>query len=112
MTTLFWIAIAGAAGTLLRYLVGAPISRLAGGEFPLGTLVINIVGSFAIGVFTRWFLHVQTHPDLRAALVVGLCGGFTTFSAFSLETVGLIEGGMYARAGSYVLLSVILSIAA
>jgi len=109
---LLWIALGGAIGTLCRYLIGGPITALAGGRFPLGTLVINIVGSFAIGLFTRVFLHSQTHNTLRAALVVGLCGGFTTFSTFSMETVGLIDGGLYLRATLYVGLSVVLSLLA
>ena len=107
---LLWIALGGAAGTVLRYLVGGPITALVDGQFPLGTLVINVAGGFVIGVLSRVFLNVQASPELHAALTVGLCGGFTTFSTFSLETVGLIEGGMYARAALYVVLSVTLSI--
>jgi len=109
---LLWIAVGGAVGTVFRYLLGAPVTALAGGRFPLGTLVINVLGSFAIGLFSRTFLHSQTNPALRAALMVGLCGGFTTFSTFSLETVGLIDGGLYTRAATYVLLSVVLSLLA
>jgi fluoride exporter len=107
---LLWIAAGGALGTLFRYLLGGPVTALVGGRFPLGTLVINVLGSFAIGLFARTFLHSQTTPALRAALTVGLCGGFTTFSTFSLETVALMEGGLYGRAAGYVLASVTLSI--
>jgi CrcB protein len=109
---LLWIAVGGAAGTVLRYLLGAPVTALTGGRFPLGTLVINVLGSFAIGLFSRTFLNSQTTPVLRASLMVGLCGGFTTFSTFSLETIGLIEGGLYTRAATYVFLSVTLSLLA
>jgi len=112
MHMLLWIALGGAAGTALRYLVGSPVTALVQGRFPLGTLVINVAGGFLIGFFARWFLHMQATPELRAALTVGLCGGFTTFSTFSLETVGLIEGGLYVRATIYVLLSVALSLLA
>ena len=109
---LFWIAAGGAFGTVLRYVLGGPITALAGGRFPLGTLVINVAGGFAIGLIARYFLHVQTNPELRATLMVGVCGGFTTFSTFSLETIGLIEGGLYVRATMYVMLSVLLSLSA
>lgn len=109
---LLWIALGGAAGTLFRYWMGGPITALVGGRFPLGTLVINVLGSFAIGVFSRYFLHAQTQMELRAALVVGLCGGFTTFSTFSLESVALLENGLYLRATTYILLSAGLSILA
>src|SRR5206468_2025443 len=98
MRMFLWIAVGGALGTVFRYLIGGPITALVAGRFPLGTLVINVLGSFAIGLFSRSFLHSQATPELRAALTVGLCGGFTTFSTFSLETFGLLEGGLYARA--------------
>jgi CrcB protein len=109
---LLWIALGGALGTTFRYLLGAPITSLAGGRFPLGTLVINVLGAFAIGLCARYFLHDQTHGTLRAALMIGVCGGFTTFSSFNLETIGLIDGGLYARAALYVTLSVVLTLLA
>ncbi|HEY0529300.1 MAG TPA: CrcB family protein, partial [Gemmatimonadaceae bacterium] len=67
---------------------------------------------FLIGVFVRFLLNMQTSSELRALLVVGFCGGFTTFSTFSYETVGLIEGGDYARAASYAAASVVICILA
>jgi CrcB protein len=109
---LFWIAAGGALGTLLRYLLGGPITSLTGGRFPLGTLLINVAGAFAIGLFARAFLNTHAHQTLRAALMVGVCGGFTTFSAFSLETITLIDNGLPLRAVAYVLLSVTLSLLA
>jgi CrcB protein len=103
---LLLIALGGAVGSVLRYVVGRAVQGLGGGAFPAGTLVVNIVGCFLIGVFVRFLLNMQTSPELRALLVVGFCGGFTTFSTFTYETVGLIDGGNYARATIYVLASV------
>src|SRR3982074_102608 len=108
----FLIALGGAAGSLLRYLVGGIVQRTSPSGFPVGTLFVNVVGCFLIGVFVRFFLHMQRSPGIRALLVVGFCGGFTTFSTFSIETVGLIEGGEYARAATYIGGSVLLCIVA
>ena len=109
---LLLIAIGGAAGSVLRYLIGGRVQRFAPHGFPLGTLFVNVAGCFLIGILIRQFMNIQTHNYLRALLVVGFCGGFTTFSAFSMETVGLIEGGEYARAISYIALSVLLCLTA
>jgi len=106
------IALGGAAGSVLRYLLGGLVQRSSGGGFPVGTLVVNITGSFLIGVLSQHYINTQTHPLARAALITGLCGGYTTFSAFSLEAVGLIEGGEMGKAAAYVVLSVVISIAA
>jgi CrcB protein len=108
---LLLIALGGAVGSLLRYLVGGRVQHLAPHGFPLGTLFVNVAGCFLIGIFIRQFMNVQTHNYVRALLVVGFCGGFTTFSTFSMETIGLFEGGEYARAIGYVTLSVVLSLA-
>ena len=109
---LFWIGLGGATGSVLRYLVGGAIQRMSGLPFPLGTLAVNVTGCFLIGALSQHYMNVQTQPQMRAALITGLCGGYTTFSAFGLETVGLFEGGEYGRAASYIFLSVVLSIAA
>jgi CrcB protein len=109
---LLLIAVGGAAGSVLRYLIGGRIQHLAPHGFPLGTLFVNIVGCFLIGILVRQFMNIQTHNYLRALLMVGFCGGFTTFSAFSMETVGLIEGGEYPRAIGYITLSVLLCLIA
>ena len=109
---LLLIAIGGAAGSVLRYLIGGRAQHFAPHGFPLGTLFVNVAGCFLIGILIRQFMNIQTHNHLRALLVVGFCGGFTTFSAFSMETVGLIEGGEYARAIGYVTLSVLLCLTA
>jgi len=106
------IALGGAAGSLLRYLVGGAVQRMSASGFPVGTMVVNVSGCFIIGVLVRQFLNMQLSPELRALLIVGFCGGFTTFSTFSAETLGLIEGGEYGRAAGYVVLSVTLCLAA
>ncbi|HEY4735011.1 MAG: fluoride efflux transporter CrcB [Gemmatimonadaceae bacterium] len=100
-----YIALGGAAGSLLRYSLGGAVQRLSASGFPIGTLVVNVCGCFIIGILIRHFMNMQLSPELRALLVVGFCGGFTTFSTFSAETIGLAEGGEYARAASYVILS-------
>ena len=106
------IALGGAAGSVLRYLVGGAIQTRSASGFPIGTMIVNISGCFLIGMLVRQFLNMQLSHELRALLIVGFCGGFTTFSTFSAETLALIEGGEYARAGTYVLLSVILCLLA
>jgi CrcB protein len=109
---LFLIALGGAVGSLLRYVIGGMVQRTSASGFPVGTLFVNVAGCLLIGVFVRFLLNMQTSAELRALLVVGFCGGFTTFSTFSFETVGLIEGGEYARAATYIVASVALCLAA
>jgi len=106
------IAVGGAAGSVLRYLVGRAVQATSTSGFPIGTMVVNVTGCFLIGILLRQFLNMQISAELRALLVVGFCGGFTTFSTFSGETVGLIEGGEYGRAATYVILSVTLCLVA
>src|SRR5215212_11055166 len=109
---LLLIALGGAAGSVLRYVIGGVIQRTSPSGFPVGTMVVNVSGCFLIGVLARQFLNMQLSSELRALLVVGFCGGFTTFSTFSAEAVGLVEGGEYGRAAGYVILSVGLCIGA
>jgi CrcB protein len=109
---LLLIALGGAVGSLLRYLVGGAIQRSSASGFPVGTMFVNVVGCFLVGVFVRFLLNMQTSVELRALLIVGFCGGFTTFSTFSYETVGLLEGGEYVRATTYVLGSLLLCVTA
>jgi CrcB protein len=105
------VALGGAIGSVARYLVGIGSGKLLGFNFPWGTLVINIVGSMLIGVFAGMFAFKWDLPQaLRVFLTVGICGGFTTFSTFSLDTYYLIERGELAAAGFYVVSSVIFSI--
>ena len=109
---LLLIALGGAAGSMLRYLLGGRAQHFAPHGFPLGTLFVNVVGCFLVGILVRQFMNIQTHNYVRALLIVGFCGGFTTFSTFSMETVGLIEGGEYSRAMAYIALSLTLCLTA
>lgn len=107
---LVYVAFGGAVGAMLRYLAGLGIVRLVGhGGFPVAILSVNILGSFLMGVFVVAAARAGlTH--LSPLVMTGLLGGFTTFSAFSLETMTLIERGAAAQAALYVGLSVLLSV--
>lgn len=108
MSTLVYIALAGAAGSVCRHLVGAAITHRAGGAFPHGTLLVNVTGSFCMGVVMALFaLRGQLHSPLRIALTAGFLGGFTTYSAFALETIQLVENQRLAAAGAYVLMTLL-----
>jgi CrcB protein len=112
-----WLAVAagGALGSVARFWLAAAIAVLTGPRFPWGTLLINVLGSFVIGLVAGYTLtpaRVAMHPDVRVFLMVGVCGGFTTFSAFSLQTLELMQGGDLLPAGGYVLGSVVLCLAA
>lgn len=109
---LLWIGLGGAVGSILRYLVGGLVQRSAHIGFPVGTLTVNVLGGFLIGILAQHYMNIETHPAVRVAMITGFCGGFTTFSAFSLETVGMLRGGEYGRTAAYVVLSVSLSILA
>lgn len=104
MTSLALVAFGGATGASLRFLVGQALA------FPIGTFAVNLAGSFAIGVLFVW-LSGRDAP-LAPLLITGLLGGFTTFSAFSLDALRLVEAGRLGAALAYVAGSVILSIAA
>ena len=107
----FYIAIGSAIGGLSRYWLGGLIQRAHGGPFPLGTLVINVTGSLLIGFLLRYSLDsTAVSAEMRGFLTIGFCGGYTTFSTFSWETVALIEDGDWRRASVYILASLILSI--
>jgi len=107
------VAVGGAVGSVFRYLVGVWAVRLFGPAFPWGTLAINITGSFAIGLFLEMILRrFGGSTELRLLLMTGLCGGFTTFSSFSLDFVGLVERGAIQMGIVYVIASVVLSILA
>jgi CrcB protein len=108
---LWYIAAGSAIGGVSRYLLGGFLQRQTGGTFPIGTLVVNITGSFLLGLILRYAVETPTlTPEARAFLTVGFCGGYTTFSTFSYETVALMEDGQWPRAALYVALSVGLSI--
>ncbi len=110
MYPFFLVGLGGALGAMARFGVGQIVGRLWPMSFPLATLLINLVGSLAMGLFVglmaRWLPTWQS--DARLFVAVGILGGFTTFSTFSLDTIVLIERGEVVAAGAYVLLSVVL----
>lgn len=106
------IAMGGAVGSVARYLMGCAVQGALHLEFPIGTFAVNVVGCLAIGVLAKFFLHSQTELPLRATLMIGFCGGFTTFSTFSLETLGLMQGGEWGKAAAYVVLSALVCVGA
>ncbi|MBV9862400.1 MAG: fluoride efflux transporter CrcB [Alphaproteobacteria bacterium] len=115
MSTYLWIALGGALGSMARYWLAGFVAILMGPQFPWGTILINILGSFAIGffgTFTGPAGRVAVSFDTRAFVMVGLCGGFTTFSAFSLQTLELARAGHWPGAAANVLLSVVLCLVA
>jgi fluoride exporter len=110
-----WVAIGGALGSVARYAVGNAMTLAVGAEFPWGTLLINVLGSFVIsffGMLTTSGARFPMPSDTRIFVTVGLCGGFTTFSSFSLQTVELARAGQPGRAALYVALSAALCIIA
>ena len=114
LVTCLMVMLGGALGTLMRYalsLLIAPISR----DLPWGTILINVTGSFLIGLFGTLTLAHGRYPvseNLRLFVMIGMCGGYTTFSSFSLQTLDLMRGGAMVRAGVNVAVSVVLCVAA
>ncbi|MFI5336133.1 MAG: fluoride efflux transporter CrcB [Opitutales bacterium] len=109
------IALGGATGSVLRFWLSGLVATHIGETFPWGTLVINVTGSFVIGFFAtltgpegRWFAGAET----RQFVMTGICGGYTTFSSFSLQTLNLARGGEWLRAGGNVTGSVVLCLGA
>jgi CrcB protein len=102
----------GAVGAMARYGLASLVGRAWPMSFPLATLLINIIGSVAMGIFIGLLARFlpQWQADARLFVAVGVLGGFTTFSTFSLDTVALIERGDVLQAGSYVLLSVVVCV--
>lgn len=110
-----WIFLGGGLGSLARWWASGWIAHRWGETFPLGTLVVNVTGSFAIGLFAtltgpdgRWLVPVSG----RQFFMLGVCGGYTTFSSFSLQTLALVQDGQWFKAGLNAVLSVILCLAA
>jgi len=107
------IAGGGAVGAVARFLVSTGVYRLFGRDFPWGTLVVNVFGSFGMGLlFVLLLERSLIGPEARAAILVGFLGSFTTFSTFSLETLTLVEQGEMLRALLNVAASVLLCVAA
>lgn len=110
---IWYIAVGSAAGGVLRYVLTAFIQTRAGTVFPTGTLLINVTGSLLLGFLLSYALATPAIPvGVRALLTTGFCGGYTTFSTFSYETIRLVEDGQYSRAGLYIGLSIVASLGA
>ncbi len=106
MTRLLLICLGGAVGTGARYLLGGLVVRWLGPDFPYGTLLINVLGSFLVGLVQQVGLSTLLIPDtLRLVLAIGVMGGFTTYSSFSYETLKLVEAGSWVGASLYVALT-------
>ncbi|HZK88800.1 MAG TPA: fluoride efflux transporter CrcB [Stellaceae bacterium] len=110
ISTYLWIAAGGALGSMARFWLAALVAEVVGPQFPWGTILINILGSFVIGFFATF-----TGPggrmiasfNARAFVMVGICGGFTTFSSFSLQTLDLARESRWLQAGGNIVLSVV-----
>lgn len=115
MESYLWVALGGAIGSAGRFWLSGVVARAVGETFPWGTLVINVTGSFVIA-----FFGTLTGPDgrffagsaARQFVMVGICGGYTTFSSFSLQTLNLMQDGEWLYAGAYIGLSVVLCLVA
>ena len=105
MYKLFLIALGGAIGSVLRFLVSAGIHNWFHKVFYWGTISVNIIGSFIIGIAWAFFEQNIEHENLRFFIMLGLLGGFTTFSSFSLESISLFRAGDYRMAIQYILIS-------
>lgn len=108
-----YVAVGSALGGLTRWWVGGAIQDWAGPGFPTGTLIVNISGSFLLGLLMRFALEVpEITPEVRLLLTTGFCGGYTTFSTFSYDTVRLAQEGEWMRAVGYAGMSLVVSLAA
>ncbi len=113
MNQILAIAGGGAIGALLRFWVSTGVYTLTGRAFPYGTLIVNVLGSLLMGFLYIWLLErTLAAPALRAFILIGLLGAFTTFSTFSIETLNLVEAGELLKALLNTLLSVVLCVAA
>lgn len=113
-TTWAAVAVGGALGSVARFWMTGAVAALMGARFPWGTLLINMLGSLVIGATAGVSLtpeRMGLHPDVRVFVMVGICGGFTTFSSFSLQTLELIQAGEMAPALLYVAGSVLFCLA-
>ena len=110
-----WIGLGSALGGMARYGCSGLAARYIGAAFPWGTLIVNVAGSLIIGFLATLAVtdgRLLVSPDARAFLMIGVCGGFTTFSAFSIETLDLARDGDWLWAGANVVLSVVLCLLA
>lgn len=112
MLPLLYVMVGGAVGSGARYLTGRAMLSLLGADYPFGTLAVNLIGGLLMGVLVGVLARNTASETWRLLLGVGMLGGFTTFSAFSLDVVTMIERGAIGVAFGYVLVSVIGSVAA
>jgi fluoride exporter len=114
MQALFLVGAGGAAGAVARYLLGIQAFRALGSAWPYGTFAVNVLGGLSMGLLVGFLAHRggADQDKLRLLLGVGVLGGFTTFSAFSLETALMIERRAWGQAASYSVASVVLSVGA
>jgi len=108
---IWYVAAGGALGSVLRFLLSTAVQERAG-AFPLGTLIVNVTGSLLLGFVMEYALATPAiSREARALLTTGFCGGYTTFSTFSYETMKLVQDGDYRRAVLYIGLSLVVSLA-
>ena len=113
MNTLMAVGTGGALGAILRYWVSNGVHSLVGRDFPYGTLAVNVIGSLAMGFLSIWLVdRMGASLVWRIFILAGVLGGFTTFSAFSMETFSLLAQGAYLRSLANVMLSVIVCLVA
>jgi CrcB protein len=112
MRVAFWVALLGALGSLSRWLLVTAVQKCAGQAFPAGTLVVNVLGSMAIGVVMGFFITRGTEGSIvRLTLTAGFLGGFTTYSAFAFETLMLIERRAFVSAALNVVATLVICLA-
>ena len=113
MIKIVLIALGGAAGSILRFLTSSWISRHFSGTFPMATFAVNIAGCFLAGLLAGSISnYFSNNEQLRLLLIVGFCGGYTTFSAFALENMRLLQSGNSLTALSYIFFSVLIGLVA
>jgi len=110
---LLLVGLGGGAGSLLRFLTSMLTAKMGYLVFPLATFIVNTVGCLLIGLFIAWsFKHGAWNDNLKALLISGFCGGFTTFSTFSLENIQLYQTGHYGVLALYIVTSILVGLAA
>lgn len=113
MLNLFWIGIAGGLGSITRYLTSGLALRFFGMAYPYGTLSVNVLGSFLMGLIVEFSLASSSiSPTLRLVLTTGFLGGFTTYSSFNQETIQQIQSGDYQKAFLYIMMTLVFCLAA
>jgi CrcB protein len=115
MESYIWVAVGSALGGVARYWCSGMVARWIGETFPWGTLLVNVVGSFVIGFFATLTApdgRVFASTTTRQFVMIGICGGYTTFSSFSLQTLNLMNDGEWFYAGANITLSVVLCLVA